>query len=132
MADDCLMADTACPRCHTLQLANRMAFDVHGAGDASFVGEDMGMLGSGGGGKLRLAVKDSGLAAKAAKKMAVKERRFGSSGGTNGMASSVAFTPVQVGVDGGGGGRGGKLAGQPCTAGRSSPPPLPLQPRFHS
>lgn len=76
------------------KLANRMAFGVpeeSSLGDG--LGEGYGMLGQAGSGKLRVAVGQSKLAAKVAKKF--KEKSYGSSGFTSGLTSSLAFTPVQ-------------------------------------
>ncbi|KAG9156459.1 hypothetical protein Leryth_019971 [Lithospermum erythrorhizon] len=76
------------------KLANRMAFGVpeeSSLGDG--LGEGYGMLGQAGSGKLRVAVGQSKLAAKVAKKF--KERSYGSGGATSGLTSSLAFTPVQ-------------------------------------
>lgn len=56
----------------------------------------LGVLGSqAGGGKIRgVTAQQSKLAMKAAKKM-TKEKKFGSSGASNGLSSSIAFTPIQ-------------------------------------
>lgn len=51
------------------------------------------MLGQAGSGKLRVSAAQSKLAAKVVKKF--KEKRYGSSGATSGLTSSLAFTPVQ-------------------------------------
>lgn len=76
------------------KLANRMLFGVpeeSSLGDG--LGEGYGMLGQAGSGKLRVAVGQSKLASKAAKRF--KEKHYGSSGATSGLTSSLAFTPVQ-------------------------------------
>lgn len=76
------------------KLANRMRFGVpeeSSLGDG--LGEGYGMLGQAGSGKLRMSAGPSKLAAKVAKKF--KEKRYGSSGATSGLTSSLAFTPVQ-------------------------------------
>ncbi|XP_011038848.1 PREDICTED: U4/U6 small nuclear ribonucleoprotein Prp31 isoform X1 [Populus euphratica] len=76
------------------KLANRMQFGVpeeSSLGDG--LGEGYGMLGQAGNGKLRVSIGQSKLAAKVAKKF--KEKRYGSSGATSGLTSSLAFTPVQ-------------------------------------
>ncbi|XP_021726991.1 U4/U6 small nuclear ribonucleoprotein Prp31 homolog [Chenopodium quinoa] len=76
------------------KLANRMQFGVpeeSSLGDG--LGEGYGMLGQAGSGKLRMSAGPSKLAAKVAKKF--KEKRYGSSGVTSGLTSSLAFTPVQ-------------------------------------
>ncbi|KNA25411.1 hypothetical protein SOVF_006860 [Spinacia oleracea] len=76
------------------KLANRMQFGVpeeSSLGDG--LGEGYGMLGQAGSGKLRMSAGPSKLAAKVAKKF--KEKRYGSSGATSGLTSSLAFTPVQ-------------------------------------
>ncbi|WOL19871.1 U4/U6 small nuclear ribonucleoprotein Prp31 [Canna indica] len=76
------------------KLANRMQFGVpeeSSLGDG--LGEGYGMLGQAGSGKLRVAVGQSKLVAKAAKRF--KEKQYGSSGATSGLTSSLAFTPVQ-------------------------------------
>ncbi|XP_022966885.1 U4/U6 small nuclear ribonucleoprotein Prp31 homolog [Cucurbita maxima] len=76
------------------KLANRMQFGVpeeSSLGDG--LGEGYGMLGQAGSGKLRVSAAQSKLAAKVVKKF--KEKRYGSSGATSGLTSSLAFTPVQ-------------------------------------
>ncbi|KAH9611045.1 hypothetical protein KSS87_006921 [Heliosperma pusillum] len=76
------------------KLANRMQFGVpeeSSLGDG--LGEGYGMLGQAGSGKLRMSAGPSKLIVKAAKKS--KEKRYGSSGTTSGLTSSLAFTPVQ-------------------------------------
>ncbi|CAN0879046.1 U4/U6 small nuclear ribonucleoprotein Prp31 homolog [Linum grandiflorum] len=83
------------------KLANRMQFGVpeeSSLGDG--LGEGYGMLGQGGSGKLRVAVSQSKLAAKVAKKFKVKHNGSRSTCGAastsrSGLASSLAFTPVQ-------------------------------------
>ncbi|XP_031492497.1 U4/U6 small nuclear ribonucleoprotein Prp31 homolog [Nymphaea colorata] len=76
------------------KLANKMLFGVpeeSSLGDG--LGEGYGMLGQAGSGKLKVSAVQSKLAAKVAKKF--KEKRYGSSGATSGLTSSLAFTPVQ-------------------------------------
>lgn len=76
------------------KLANRMQFGVpeeSSLGDG--LGEGYGMLGQAGSGKLRMSAAPSKFSAKVAKKF--KEKRYGSSGATSGLTSSLAFTPVQ-------------------------------------
>uniref|UniRef100_A0A2P2KA19 Nop domain-containing protein n=2 Tax=Rhizophora mucronata TaxID=61149 RepID=A0A2P2KA19_RHIMU len=76
------------------KLANRMQFGIpeeSSLGDG--LGEGYGMLGQAGSGKLRVSAGQSKLAAKVAKRF--KEKRYGSSGATSGLTSSLAFTPVQ-------------------------------------
>ncbi|KAK7290223.1 hypothetical protein RIF29_04491 [Crotalaria pallida] len=78
----------------TRKLANRMQFGIpeeSSLGDG--LGKGYGMLGQAGSGKLRVSAGQSKLAAKVAKKF--KEKRYGSSGATSGLTSSLAFTPVQ-------------------------------------
>mmetsp|Transcript_9641 Transcript_9641/g.18075 ORF Transcript_9641/g.18075 Transcript_9641/m.18075 type:complete len:490 (-) Transcript_9641:177-1646(-) len=73
--------------------ANRMNFNQPEE-EVGLTGEGIGLLGAAeGGGKLRIQSKGSKLASKAAKKM--KEKKYGSSGSTSGLSSSVAFTPIQ-------------------------------------
>mmetsp|Transcript_28978 Transcript_28978/g.40009 ORF Transcript_28978/g.40009 Transcript_28978/m.40009 type:complete len:490 (+) Transcript_28978:12-1481(+) len=73
--------------------ANRMNFNQPEE-EYGNSGEGLGLLGANeGGGKMRITSQASKLAAKAAKKF--KEKRYGSSGGTSGLSSSIAFTPIQ-------------------------------------
>ena len=80
--------------------ANRMNFNV--PEDEFMDGEDtvgLGTLGSkGGSGRIRAAAQQQRqkLNARQAKKF--KARMVGSSGATSGLSSTLAFTPVQVGL----------------------------------
>ncbi|KAF0905607.1 hypothetical protein E2562_007395 [Oryza meyeriana var. granulata] len=82
-----------------MKLANRMQFGVPEESSlgqlilSDGLGEDYGMLGQAGSGKLHVSAAQSKLAAKVAKKF--KEKSYGSSGATSGRTSSLAFTPVQ-------------------------------------
>eukprot|EP00958_Prasinococcus_capsulatus_P029635 scaffold7576_cov417-Prasinococcus_capsulatus_cf.AAC.12 len=72
--------------------ANRMKFGEKE--EETMTGEGLGMIGQGGvGGRLRILPRESKLALKAQKKF--KTTSYGSSGQTNGISSSLAFTPVQ-------------------------------------
>ncbi|GAA0185821.1 RNA splicing factor [Lithospermum erythrorhizon] len=80
------------------KLKNRMVFGMleeSSLGDGLGVG--YGMLGQvGGSGKLRVAVRQSKLAAKVANnKLKEQSYAYGSNGATSGLASSLAFTPMQ-------------------------------------
>ncbi|EFJ20298.1 hypothetical protein SELMODRAFT_150610 [Selaginella moellendorffii] len=75
------------------KLANRMSFNIpeeSSLGDG--LGEGYGMLGQAGSGKLRISAGPSKLSTKVKK---FKEKKYGSSGATSGLTSSLAFTPVQ-------------------------------------
>ncbi|KAL8140114.1 hypothetical protein V2J09_006135 [Rumex salicifolius] len=76
------------------KLANRIQFgtcEESSLGDG--LGEGYGMLGQAGSGKLRVSAGPSKLLVRVNKKL--KGRNYGSSGATTGMATGLAFTPVQ-------------------------------------
>jgi U4/U6 small nuclear ribonucleoprotein PRP31 len=74
-------------------LANKRTFATAGTSEYGddCMGMDVGMIGKEGSGKLRVNKKD----AKLAKKARLKALTGGNSNQTNGLSSSLAFTPVQ-------------------------------------
>ncbi len=68
--------------------ANRVSFGPQAQEEVGLSGKTLGMLGVSGGGKVRLSAQDKGIIKKNSKK-------WGSSGATSGLSSSLAFTPVQ-------------------------------------
>lgn len=73
--------------------ANRVNFNIPEE-EIGMSGEGMGLLGnSGASGRLRMAAGNSKKLQKDASKIVAK--KYGSSGATNGLSSSLAFTPVQ-------------------------------------
>lgn len=69
--------------------ANRMPFGMNAQEEVGLTGETLGYIGMAGSGKVRVAAVDKGILNKKNKKFS------GSSGTTNGLSSSLAFTPVQ-------------------------------------
>jgi len=67
---------------------NRIPFGLEAQKEIGVSGKGLGSIGIGGG-KVRLSAQDKGIL----KKKNIKQ--FGSSGATNGLSSSLAFTPVQ-------------------------------------
>jgi len=78
-----------------MKLANRVNFNQPEE-EIGLTGEGMGLLGSEGSGKLRVAMKQTKNLVKESKKYKDKlNKKYGSQGNASGLSSSVAFTPIQ-------------------------------------